>query len=419
MIYNWKFLRGLLAIFSGSLTLLLTGCGSSALVESSSYLEEYLPEEDYNYHSFTWLQADQDMVQTEEGYYFIAGDYLFFMDWETGECVPLCFKTDCLHHEEMDDEKITYCDAFLGRGSQSAFLAYYQERLYTICVDRSTAKNNLVEMNLDGSGRKILYNLSDNVVSSYMFMHRGVIYFFSKLKNLEGETHYGLNAFSVSGGSREPVQVYTGYYEDGALEKPLAYQNYIFFHDYHYTESAESGFEEKLLMYDIRTGETSEIMGNGYYIYGMNNGKLLIRSNGRYYDYSLKEETLTPNGSYDAFLDAHPQWQCHLENADEDLALFTCYDLEDDDFIRDSYVVTCQGEVIAVIPGTAWSTEGCYIFERDGEEYLIRRASMADTYFVRAYAKSELLRGEVHPITFLEVDSKQVLSPSYVIKMGD
>lgn len=393
--------------------LTFTGCGSQALIESSSYKTEYLPEEDYNYLSYNWADERQRMAQSDEGIYFLAGDYLFFMDWDTKQTVPLCFKTDCLHADETDQEKIVYCDAFLGGDIvMNPFLAYYRDKLYTICLDRTTHNDNLVEMNPDGSDRKILYSMSDNPPLK-IFMHRGVIYYIYKLKDLNGETLYGLNALSVVSDSHEPVQIYTGIFEDGWLQNFFAYENYIYISDCYYTETA---FDSIIIRYDIRTGESEEILGEGIDIYGMEDNNLLIRQNSLYYVYSLKDKTLTPSRrNYDTFLQAHPQWQCHCENPDEDFAMFSYYDSEAGSIIYDSYVLNSQGEVAAIIPDAAWSN-GC-IYDFDGEKYVFRYVNHYDG--IRAYAKKDLLQGIVDPIIVFDADNYNDIMPAYVIKTGN
>ena len=407
-------LKLILLSILGAVALTLTGCGSQALVESSSYKAEYLPEEDYNYLSYNWWDQKQRMAQSDEGIYFLAKDYLFFMDWDTKQTVPLCFKTDCLHADETDQEKIVYCDAFMGGDIVSSpFLAYYRDKLYTICIDRTTAKSNLVEMNPDGSDRKNLLSTSDIPSLAQIFMHRGVIYFISNLKDLNGESHYGLNALSVVSDSREPVQVYTGVFEGGWLGNFFAYENYIYISDCYYTETA---FDSIIIRYDIRTGESEEILGEGIDIYGLEDNNLLIRQDGLYYVYSLKDKTLTPSRrNYDTFLQAHPQWQCHCENPDEDMAMFTYWDLEKDETIYDYYVLNSQGEVTAVIPDAAWSNGGIYDF--DGEKYVFRYVN--HYHGIRAYAKKDLLQGIVDPILVFDEDNYNDLMPAYLIKTGN
>lgn len=410
---NRKLLQLILLAVLSAAALTLTGCGSQAPVVSSSYKTEYLPEEDYNYLSYNWWDESQRMAQSDEGIYFLAKDYLFFMDWDTKQTVPLCFKTDCLHADETDQEKIVYCDAFLGGDIvMNPFLAYYRDKLYTICIDRTTAKSNLVEMNPDGSDRKILYSTSDISLLSQIFMHRGVIYFFSNLKDLNGEDHYGLNALSVVSDSREPVQVYTGAFEGGWMQDFFAYENYIFVADCYYTETSANSI---IIQYDIRTGECEEILGEGNAIYGLEDNNLLIRQNSLYYVYSLKDKTLTPSRrNYDTFLQAHPRWQCHCEYPDEDMAMFTYFDLEKDETIYDYYVLNSQGEVAAVIPDAAWSNGG--VFDMDGEKYVFRYVN--NYYGIRAYAKKDLLQGIVDPIIVFDADNYNDIMPGYIIRTG-
>ena len=244
-------------------------------------------------------------------------------------------------------------------------------------------------------------------------MHRGVIYFFSNLKDLNGETHYGLNALSVVSDSHEPVQVYTGVFEGGWLQNFFAYENYIYIADCYETEIS---FDRRTIMYDIRTGESEEILGEGNAIYGLEDNNLLIRQDGLYYVYSLKDKTLTPSRrNYDTFLLAHPQWQCHCENPDEDFAMFSYYDLENDEITYDYYVLNSRGEVAAVIPDAAWSNGGIYDF--DGEKYVFRYVN--HYHGIRAYAKKDLLQGIVDPITVFDADNYNDLMPAYITKIGD
>ena len=413
---NRNLLKLILLTFLCAAALTLTGCGSQALVESSSYKTEYLPEEDYNYLSYSWWDESQRMAQSDKGIYFLAGYYLFFMDWDTRQTVPLCFKPDCLHADETDQEKVVFCDAFIGGGAvQTPFLAYYRDKIYTICIDRTTGEDNLVEMNPDGSDRKILCSVSNSetLLLSQIFMHRGVIYFFSNLKDLNGEAHYGLNALSVVSDSHEPVQVYTGSFEGGWVQDFFAFENYIFFADCYETDTS---FDRKTIMYDIRTGESEGILGEGNAIYGLEDNNLLIRQDGLYYVYSLKDKTLTPSGrNYDTFLQAHPQWQCHCENPDEDFAMFSYYDLETDNIIYDSYVINSQGEVAAIIPDVAWSN-GC-IYDMDGEKYVFRY--VYNNSAIRAYAKKDLLQGIINPIIVFDADNYNDLIPAYLTKTSN
>lgn len=394
-----------LLIFYIAVILTLAGCGSQAFVESTSYKEEYIPEEDYNYRSYFWFEGSQGMVQTEDGFYFIVGSYMFFMDKTTGQSVPLCFKTDCLHNEETDQSKTVYCDAFMGSGS--LFLGYSHDKLYTVCVDRNTAKTNMIEMNMDGSDRKILYPYSsdDGTSSPIILMHRGVIYFPSTMKDLEGKSYYGLNAFSTVSGSREPVLVYTGEYENGWIQNVIAFHNYIFFKDCYYTDSS---FEGKIMMYDIQTGECEEILEEDCTIYGIEDGNLIIymHNDRKYCVYSPTHKELMPSKiKYNVFLDAHPLWNCNCENQDEDIAMFSCYDREVNDFVTDLYVVNAQGEVIAIVPDAAWSTMGNYVFD-DGEDiYYFRYSKTLSPFWIRGYSKSDLMQGIVNPITVIEVEN--------------
>lgn len=414
-----RFIKKLFFSILSVMILTFTGCGTQALVKSSSYQAEYLPEEDCPYQSFTWKDNTQFIVATEDGCYYLIGAYLFFMDWDTMQSVPLCFKTDCLHTEETDPLKIPFCDAYMGNTSAyRPFLALYQDKLYTICLDRTTAKSNFVEMNLDGSGRKILYPIYDHNTPYNIFMHRGVIYFVNRMKDLEGESHYGLNALSVVSNSSEPVQVYTGAFEDGIIQDVFPYQNYIFLRDSYDTETSVIS---KTFMYDIRSGKSEEVIEDHYYIYGIEDDGLLLHHNsGLYYVYSLKDKDLSPSRINDyAFVQEHPYWQCYCENPDENMALFTFLDVgeakDKREPIADCYIINSQGDVVTTIPNTPWYIRSTQVIERNGEKLYFQYSYDAITI----YSQGDLLQGIVNPITIFDASNYSDLLPGILIKTGE
>lgn len=111
-------------------------------------------------------------MDTENGFYFIVGSYLFVFDYESGNVSPLCTKPNCLHYEETVEELVPECDAFV-QGSE--FLGYYDGYLYTIAPNRGTGERYYVRINPDGTDRKELYPF-DSATDLVIRMHRGVIY---------------------------------------------------------------------------------------------------------------------------------------------------------------------------------------------------------------------------------------------------
>lgn len=49
---------------------------------------------------------------SEDGYYYIDDNFLYFMDIENGNAVILCSKTACKHDKETDEKKLYACEAF-------------------------------------------------------------------------------------------------------------------------------------------------------------------------------------------------------------------------------------------------------------------------------------------------------------------
>lgn len=88
--------------------------------------------------------------------------------------------------------------------------------------------------------------------------------------------------------------------------------------------------------------------------------------------------------------------------------------------MTDLYVVDSQGEVTAVIPDMAWTLDGSYIFEEEGEDYLFRySSSQVSEFFINAYAKKDLLQGIVAPYTILQAEDRNALMPAYELYIGD
>ena len=91
--------------------------------------------------------------ENEESFFLLDhnASYLVQIDKHTGACAILCNKADCLHHEEVDEQRKYDCNAFVA-GALSA-PQYYNGNIY---VDRyeQEAPPRLFAYNLDGTGFK-------------------------------------------------------------------------------------------------------------------------------------------------------------------------------------------------------------------------------------------------------------------------
>ena len=78
--------------------------GSTAWQEESVG-ETYIGGQGQQYLSTDLFYGAQEMTETEEGFYFLYQNYLFFADRETLEVSPLCDNPGCLHEKETDTSK--------------------------------------------------------------------------------------------------------------------------------------------------------------------------------------------------------------------------------------------------------------------------------------------------------------------------
>lgn len=150
----------------------LTACGSKT---EEDYGNEYIPETDFPYMYETGLDGTY-IAESDTGYYYISGHFLFYADKDTMESIPLCNKPDCKHMDETDYTKVGYCNAYLGRGGVFPYIQCYKNEIYTIEGFNATEKNyekSLIKISADGSKREYLMKASG---SELYAIHRGYIY---------------------------------------------------------------------------------------------------------------------------------------------------------------------------------------------------------------------------------------------------
>ena len=159
-------------LFSVAIILNLTACDGG-----------FQEKEDESYNSETdfplMYEANTDGIQvaeTEKGYYFLNGYFLFYADKDTMKPVPVCNKPNCKHHEETDPLQVWSCNAFLGNGCVLPYIQYYEGAVYTIQgFDPETKSQDkyLVRISADGSERKQLMQVREG---NLMAIHRGYVY---------------------------------------------------------------------------------------------------------------------------------------------------------------------------------------------------------------------------------------------------
>lgn len=150
----------------------LVACGSKA---QKDYGEEYDPEMDYPLMNEAELDGIY-VAKTENGYYYLNGDFIYYTDKDTMKPIPLCNKPNCKHENETDDTKVYECNAYVGVRTPLPFLQYYKGSLYTIegfDANEKKDKCSLVKISLDGSKREHLLEVSDQCVYG---IHRDYFY---------------------------------------------------------------------------------------------------------------------------------------------------------------------------------------------------------------------------------------------------
>lgn len=225
---------------------LLSGCSPKILNEN-----RYIKGEDSQFYYYCSADA-QPMAESEKGYYFFSGDYLYCADKSNMTPVIVCDKPNCLHDEETDSTKRLYCNAFF-QGAKSLF--YYKGSLY-IFVTRTTttSESELLKVSLDGTKRKSLFKV-DGIISAAA-LHRGTVYYAAQVWDADGQSTVCVNAAKLNGRSKE---IYKDKFVFGNVSDILCYGNYVYMDSFDFTEK---GNLDRTVRYNTVTGETKVLFDN-------------------------------------------------------------------------------------------------------------------------------------------------------------
>ena len=141
-------------------------------VKGASASEGYVFGQDDQYWFNKFSASDLAVAESEDGYYFFSGpgqSYLYFLDKKTMKAQILCDKPDCLHADEPDPSKKTYCNAFFNITFDN--LIYYNKYLYIL--DAFSGNNSgygLYQVSLDGTQRKQIYTFKNQCIKSRSFI---------------------------------------------------------------------------------------------------------------------------------------------------------------------------------------------------------------------------------------------------------
>ncbi|MCD1258804.1 hypothetical protein B5M42_008140 [Paenibacillus athensensis] len=250
----------------------LTACGDSA-----DYSDTYNPATDYPY-SFHEQGTGIHTAISDNGYYFLNGSYIYYMDKAAMKPVLLDNRpdTDCLH--ETGADKSAACNAYVNKEDYPGFLAYSDNHLYTIESRNVPGKNNenakrfeLIELAKDGSSRKS--KLTFDFPPDAIAIHRGVVYYSTKDFNKKSELEYKIMQYDLQSAFAKPEEIYHGNLPAGYIADIIPYGSHVYF-----LEPAKNMY--RTMQYDIQNRTISRMFSEDDHknstIQGIFNDKLIF-----------------------------------------------------------------------------------------------------------------------------------------------
>ncbi|NMM55111.1 hypothetical protein [Paenibacillus aquistagni] len=232
-----------------TLLLLLSSCASP----DQDMSNEYIGKSDYPYMYHSTGNGTQ-IAYSDKGYYFLNGDYIYFMDKQNNSPVILDNRPDNGCVDNSEDR--TNCNAYVSHASPSdyLFIQYYEDHLYTMESRVETGKAavyELVRRNPDGSNRKVMKTFSNGVVKS-VNIHRGFLYYSVQDYDKDSNMSYQLLRLPLERLSKKPEILYVGEYKQGSISDVLAYGAQIYF-----IEFTDTGY--RTMRYDLKTTSTEPL----------------------------------------------------------------------------------------------------------------------------------------------------------------
>ena len=130
-----------------------------------------------------------DYAEGNYAYYYVplTGNMIYYMDKQSGDYGPLCSRPDCLHDTNE-------CMAYVGQLFINS-LCYWEGKLYWVSVSDYMDKPSVAlwSVNEDGSGRKILVDLTEQLYTNeyrvfFCAIDRGKLFLISDTQSLKNES---------------------------------------------------------------------------------------------------------------------------------------------------------------------------------------------------------------------------------------
>lgn len=339
--------------------------------------------------------------------------------------VSLCNKVNCNHYKETDPERVPECDSFIG-SVMRPFVGISGEKMYVTIEDTDTRIVQLVEMNLDGSERRICISDCSKIDIALMRIHRGILYYPYTSYDLDGKVVHNIEAMSLMTAEHQKRIIFSSAESEITFSQIMPYGNYVYFEYYKRNDTADNTnvFLDSIWRYCIIDGQiTMASQDGGFQIYGACNDQVILRNLGKYYcidNCNSEIEIKEYDSGISKFAEAHPVWNCHPDCISDSLVFFSCFDRSEDvdDFIHELFVVNQQGEVVCEIPDEAWGTNGAQVISYDTDKYIIKYAALpASAETVIAYRFDDLYNGQANKIIIL--NGSEIGASSFITKIKE
>ncbi|MEQ7050911.1 hypothetical protein ABN764_09655 [Paenibacillaceae sp. P-4] len=239
------------ALFSMLFLLIVfqSGCSSS----EQSLSDEYNAETDYPY-MFHVQTSGAIITTTENGYYILNGNYIYYADKQTMKPVILDNRPDhsCLISKEKSEEN---CNAYVANVGpiHPKLLQYYKGKLYTsesrISKKDASSIFQLVQLDLDGTNRKVVKTFPHAMLSG-IAIHRGFIYYGATDYDVNSQRKYQVLRLPLDNLSQEPEVLYAGQFKKGTILDITPYGSQVYM-----LEFTDKGYRP--LRYDLATSSLS------------------------------------------------------------------------------------------------------------------------------------------------------------------
>lgn len=356
---------------------------------------------DFNPADVSWFSVPRSpIVESDDGLYYIMESYLYYADLKTYKSYPLCFKVGCSHEKENDRAD---CDAYVGSDPKypggMMFLGAYRGKLYV--SDENISENclQLIEMEPDGSARKVVIDDMNSMDADSLMFHRGYLYFTSNEQQKNGEIFQQIR--------RVPIDKMSGT-QEVLVEIRRSERHFYSFLPFllledslYYTEqNNDENIRVDLFRYDL-TDKKEECIAESeqYWIYGgVGDHVILLGTGNKHIEYSPETGAFTEISGFNQMHQQHETWHCQAGCINEDFALlFVIEDAEAENAYHDPdlKVIDWEGNILCEIDQAAKLWTSPQILMIQNEKYLaICRPDLGEKRILELYKVSDLLQGK-------------------------